>query len=280
MKYAYKTEIKSTKEQALKIKRSIGICRWIYNEYLATNKKLYQMYQRGLLDDNQSYFMTAVDFDKYINNKLKVKAEYNWLNKCGSKARKKILQNAELAFRNFFKGKAEFPQFKAKYDEDIKLYFPKNNPKDWIIERHRIKIPTLKYVRLKEFGYLPVGIKVINGVVSMRANRYYVSITVEDIELAYEKFIENIGLKLNFRDFSTIDETFININNVNKMLKALNRARQKLRRKNQLNSSRYLTKNAQKELFKIKRLEIGLDNIKNDYINKCIIQIIDLKPKK
>ena len=71
MKCAYKTEIKPTAEQIKKIRRSIGICRWLYNKYIETNKKLYRMYQRGLLDSNQPYFVTANDFDKYVNNKLK-----------------------------------------------------------------------------------------------------------------------------------------------------------------------------------------------------------------
>ena len=62
------------------------------------------MYQRGFLDSRQSYFMTANDFDKYVNNKLKTKSEYAWINKCGSKERKKILMNAEAAFKNFFAG--------------------------------------------------------------------------------------------------------------------------------------------------------------------------------
>ena len=136
MKYAYKTEIKPTAEQAQKIKRSLGICRWLYNRYIEANKRLYRMYQRGLLDKNQSYFMTANDFDKYVNHKLKTKKEYIWLNKCGSKARKKALMNAEAAFRNFFAGNTAFPKFKKKTDEDVKLYFPKNNAGDWLIERH------------------------------------------------------------------------------------------------------------------------------------------------
>ena len=35
------------------------------------------------------------------------------------------------------------------------MYFVKNNPKDCCCERHRINIPTLGWVRLKEKRYLP-----------------------------------------------------------------------------------------------------------------------------
>lgn len=118
--------------------------------------------------------MSANDFDKYINNEIKVLDEYSWINNCGSKARKKAIQNAETAYKSFFKGQAKFPKFKKKNKCDVKLYFPKNNKGDWKVDRHRIMIPTLNKVRLKEYGYIPVGSKIISGTVSKKANRYYV----------------------------------------------------------------------------------------------------------
>ena len=102
--------------------------------------------------------MSANDFDKYINNEIKVLDEYSWINNCGSKARKKAIQNAEIAYKRFFKGQAKFPKFKKKNKCDVKLYFPKNNKGDWKVDRHKIMIPTLKNVRLKEYGYIPIGI--------------------------------------------------------------------------------------------------------------------------
>ena len=52
---AFKTEIAPTKEQKEKIVRSIGIARFLYNQYIAYNKKLCKMYQRGLLDYRQAF---------------------------------------------------------------------------------------------------------------------------------------------------------------------------------------------------------------------------------
>jgi hypothetical protein len=48
-----------------------------------------------------------------------------------------------------------FPSFKKKGKSDVKMYFVKNNPKDCRCERHRINIPTLGWVRIKEKGYIP-----------------------------------------------------------------------------------------------------------------------------
>ena len=98
---AYKVEIKPTQKQIHKIKQSIGVCRWLYNEYLSTNNQLYAQYNEGFIDKKRA-FMSANDFDKYINNEVKVLEEYSWINNCGSKARKKAIQNAESAYKRFF----------------------------------------------------------------------------------------------------------------------------------------------------------------------------------
>ena len=71
MKRAYKTEIKLAKEQIQKINQSIGICRWLYNSYIAKNKELYELYKQDLIPKEKA-FMSANDFDKYINNEVKV----------------------------------------------------------------------------------------------------------------------------------------------------------------------------------------------------------------
>ena len=65
---------------------------------------------------------------------------------------------------------------------DVKMYFVKNNPKDCRCERHRLNIPTLGWVRIKEKGYIPTtkdGWKIKSGTVSIKADRYYVSVLVE-----------------------------------------------------------------------------------------------------
>ena len=71
MKRAYKTEIKLAKKQIQKINQSIGICKWLYNSYNAKNKELYKLYKQDLIPKEKA-FMSANDFDKYINNEVKV----------------------------------------------------------------------------------------------------------------------------------------------------------------------------------------------------------------
>ena len=81
-----------------------------------------------------------------------------------------------LHLGDFLNIKVAFPNFKKKGKSDVKMYFVKNNPKDCRCERHRLNIPTLGWVRLKEKGYIPTtkdGWKIRSGTISIKAGRYY-----------------------------------------------------------------------------------------------------------
>ena len=285
MKRAYKTEIKPTQKQIEKINQSIGICRWLYNSYLAKNKELYEQYKQGLITKEKA-FMSANNFDKYINNEVKILDDFKWINNCGSKARKKSICNAETAYKRFFKGQSKFPKFKKKSKSNVKLYFPKNNKGDWKVERHRIMIPTLKNVRLKEYGYIPVGAKVISGTVSKKADRYYVSVII-DVNVSITKNTnDGIGIDLGLKDFAICSDgnTYKNINKIQKIKrleKKLKREQKKLSRKYEFLKKRggAATKsNINKEIVKVQKLHHRLYNIRTDYINKTISNIVKQKP--
>ncbi|WP_366938734.1 transposase [uncultured Phascolarctobacterium sp.] len=291
---AFKTEIAPTREQKEKIIRSIGIARFLYNQYIAYNKKLYRMYQRGLLDNYQKHFVSANDFDKYVNHNLKLKLP--WIDECGSKARKKAQVNAEAAFKKFFKGEAGFPRFKKKSKQDVKLYFPKNNKGDWTIWRHKLTIPTLKQVRLKEFGYLPVGAVVISGTVSCVAGRFYVSVVVDidekskhnkDLETSYRTVTDGIGIDLGIKDLAVVSDgkKFKNINKsskVKKMEKRLWREQRRLSRKYESKKKGGKTAtasaNIEKQKLKVQKLHRRINEIREDYENKVIHEIVKQKP--
>ena len=293
---AFKTEIAPTREQKEKIIRSIGIARFLYNQYIAYNKKLYRMYQRGLLDNHQKHFVSANDFDKYINHNLKLKLP--WIDECGSKARKKAQVNAEAAFKKFFKGEAGFPRFKKKSKQDVKLYFPKNNKGDWTIWRHKLMIPTLKQVRLKEFGYLPAGAVVISGTVSYIAGRFYVSVVVDidekskhnkDLETSYRTVTDGIGIDLGIQDLAVVSDgrKFKNINKsskVNRLEKRLRREQRRLSRKYESKKKKggkpaTVSANMEEQKLKVQKLHHRIDKIREDYENKVIHEIVKQKPR-
>ena len=187
LKRAYKIEINPTDEQKSKIHQTIGVSRFIYNFYIARNKEIYH---------REGKFVSGMNFSKWLNNEyIPNNQDMKWIKEVSSKATKQAIMNGDKAFRDFFKKSKGFPKFKKKKNQDIKAYFPKNNKTDLTLERHRVKIPTLGWVRLKEFGYIPINSVVKSGTVSQKADRYYVSILVEERDIKTSN--SNIGIKIS-----------------------------------------------------------------------------------
>lgn len=287
---AYKVEINPTQIQKQKINQSIGICRWLYNQYLWNNKQLYEQFKNNEIDKKES-FMSANDFDKYINNEVKVQEEYNWINSCGSKARKKAIQNAETSYKRFFKGQSRFPKFKKKNKYNVGLYFPKNNKTDWKIERHRVNIPTLKWVKLKEYGYIPLNKKVVSGTVTQKSGKYYVSVLVEIENIVNVNNSNNgIGIDLGLKEFAICSngDRYKNINKtkeVKRLEKKLLREQRKLSRKyeslkirNKKEKGEATRQNIQKQIVMVQKLHQRLFNIRNNYINYVTSELLKQKP--
>ncbi len=292
MKKAFKTEIKLTDNQRTKLHQTLGVCRFLYNRFLAYNKDHYQQYLEG----KQPYgFVSGMDFDKYVNNDLSKQEGFEWIKDVGSKARKKAIMNAHTAFQNFFKGKAKFPRFKKKKDQDIKAYFPKNNQGDWTVERHRIKVPTLGWVRLKEFGYLPTNRNVISGTVSQQAGRYYVSVLceVEPTSVTSTPSVEGMGIDLGLKTFAVTSQhqEYQNINKtlrVRKLEKQLRREQRSLSRKYETQktiqkkgcetATTYKRSNIRKNILRVQQLHQRLANIRLEYVKSVVTTVVKTKP--
>ena len=278
---SFKTEINPTQEQKSRINRTIGTCRYVYNFYLAYNKELH---------DNGKKFMTGKSFSVWLNNEyIPNNPDKAWIKDVYSKAVKKSIEDGCTALTRFFKHQSAFPNFKKKGKSDVKMYFVKNNPKDCACERHRIKIPTLGWVRLKEKGYIPTtkdGWKIKSGTVSIKADRYYVSVLVEIPDTqAVNKSNDGIGIDLGLKDLAILSngKTYKNINKsarLKKLEKQLRREQRCLSRKYENRKKGEVTQraNIQKQKLKVQKLHHKIDNIRTDYINKIIAEIVKTKP--
>ena len=278
---SFKTEINPSEEQKVKIHKTIGTCRFIYNFYLAHNKGLY---------DKGEKFMSGKSFSVWLNNEyLPQNPDKLWIKEVSSKSVKHSIENGCIAFTRFFKHQSAFPNFKKKGKSDVKMYFVKNNPKDCRCERHRINIPSLGCVRIKEKGYIPTtkdGYVIKSGTVSMKADRYYVSVLVEILN---NKIANNsnagIGIDLGLKDFAIVSngKTYKNINKsarLKKLEKQLIREQRSLSRKyeNLKKGESTQKTNIQKQRLKVQKLHHRIDSIRTDYINKTIAEIVKIKP--
>ena len=283
---SYKTEINPTQEQMQKINKTIGTCRFVYNFYIAHNKELYSKGEK---------FMTAKSFSVWLNNEfLPNNPDYSWIKEVSSKSVKKSMENACTAFIRFFKKQSNFPRFKKKNKSDVKMYFVKNNPKDCFCERHRINIPTLGWVRLKEKGYIPTtksGYVIKSGTVSCKAGRYYVSVLIDTPDTENTQLNDfGLGIDLGVKEFAVISNGIVkkNINKTAKLKKiekqlkreqrCLSRKYEDLKKHNNKMKGEVTRQNIQKQVLKVQKLHQRINNIRTDYINKCVNEIVKTKP--
>ena len=283
---AYKTEIYPTKDQIKLIHQTCGNVRYVYNQFIAFNFERLK---------KKEPVVSGYDFSKMINHDPNTPS---WLKTVSSKALKQAIMNAHHAFQAYLKGKKGKPRFKKKSDyngfyliETIK------------VKRHRIFLPTLKWVRLKEYGYIPNDISSVT--VSVKNGRYYISClskTETDERIATSG--EGIGIDFGLKDqFITKVQTIPSINKSKKVCKLEKKLCQKQRslsrryesnmankvyyksgaKKGQLKSFEWKRplhecKNLQKQQLIVNKLYERLSRIRTDYNRKGLRSILKRKP--
>ena len=279
---ALKIELKLTVAQKIKVCQTIGTERFIYNEYIKYNQEQYKLGNK---------FVSANDFSKYINNVyLPNNPDKKWIKDISSKSVKQAMIYGEQAFKRFFKGLTAFPVFKKKGRNELGAYFVKNNKKDFEFYRHKIKIPTLKFVKVKEYGYIPKNANIKSGTITKIADRYFLSLIIEvdDIVKTKNKNIKGLGIDLGIKDTAICSDgrVFKNINKtikIKKLKKKLKREQRKMSRSIEYSKSKKIKlkelKNFNKKKLKVQKLFYRLNCIRDDYNNKIVDEITRAKLK-
>lgn len=267
---AYKTEIKLTEKQHSKLKQDVGNVKKIYNIMIFHNKYLHEKGEG---------FLGGYDFSKEFNNKLV--EDYPYIKLTSSKAIKQSIMDCDKAFKNFFKSKGGFPKPKLRI-HNKGVYLPRNNINDIEIDRHKIKVPTYGWLRVKEKGYLPTkGVVYKSVTLSLGKNgRAYASLLVEEDSNVkpVELKDKGIGIDLGIKTFATTSDN-IQFSNINKSekVKSLEKL---LKRVNKIVSRKSKnSNNKRKVLLRKNKIESTLTNIRRDYYQKVAISLVKTKPK-
>ena len=279
---ALKIELKLTVAQKIKVCQTIGTERFIYNEYIKYNQEQYKLGNK---------FISANDFSKYLNNiYLPNNPDKKWIKDVSSKSVKQAMIYGEKAFKNFFKGLSAFPVFKKKGKNELGAYFVKNNKTDFEFYRHKIKIPTLKFVRVKEYGYIPKNANIKSGTITKIADKYFLSLIIEvkDIVKTENTSIKGLGIDLGIKDTAICSDgkIFKNINKtikIKKLKKKLKREQRKMSRSIEYSKSKKIKlkecKNFNRKKLKVQKLFYRLNCIRDDYNNKIVDEITRAKLK-
>jgi putative transposase len=188
---AYKIRIYPNKSQCLQISKTIGCCRFLFNQMLAERILVYEQL-KGNKESLKNY--------KYKTEK-ELKSKFSFLSDASSRALQQARINLESAYQNFFVGRCGFPKFKSK-KKSVESYREPQVDGCIEVKDNKIKLLKLGWVKL---SYLPKDFqgKIKSVTVSKnKINEYYVSILIEkELILKERKLNKIIGLDLGLTWF-------------------------------------------------------------------------------
>lgn len=257
---ALKMRIYPDDSQKAKIDKTIGSCRFIYNQMLDRNIKAYSRRKEHLTYNN-------------MQNLLPIMKDYlPWLKEADSQALKYACRQVDLAYKNFFAKRAKSPKFKSK--KKSKASYTTTNKKciDYIPAEQMVKLPFLGWMKcsdkrvLKDCDFKYATISKVN-------DKYYVSITYsieKDIKPITINENQVVGLDYKSDGLYADNNGFIvNMPHYFRQAQAkLKSEQRKLRlkqgfKKGQMQSNRY-----KKQLLKVAKLQEHIANQRKDFLHK------------
>lgn len=166
--------------QQHKIDITLNCCRFIYNEMLARNIKMYK--RRG---EHLSYYQM-----QYL---LKPMKEYHsWLYEADSQALAYACRQLDDAYKRFFRREGGFPRF---YKKCGRQSYTSTNPVSIRIEGNKIRIPTVGFVKVRGLKTISNNAKIQRITISREPDgKYYVSVLYK----------QNVGVSLHSLDFDNV----------------------------------------------------------------------------
>ena len=180
--------------------------------------------------------------------KLRHSDEYAWLLNISNNVTKQAIKDACIAYKNFFKGLKKFPRFKSKkrsmpkfYQDNVKIRFSNTHVKfEGFSSSRKANKQKMNWVRLAEHGRIPTDVKYMNPRISFD------------------------GLK---------------VKKLEKQKRRLQRSISRSYEKNKKGESYCKTNNViKKEKLLLKRNH-RLTNIRKNYLNQTISEIVNRKPR-
>jgi len=173
----YKYALRVNNKERTLLQQCAGTSRFSWNWGLAQRLKQYQS------NSGSDRFTDAMKQHKEIN-RLK-KTTFNWMYNYSKCIPQETLRDLDQAFKHFITGRTKrqkvgFPKFKKK--NRCKDSFRLTGVIRFHPERKLVQLPRLGKLRLEEKPAIPVTGRILNATVSCTADRWYVSVTVEETQ--------------------------------------------------------------------------------------------------
>lgn len=272
---AHKIHLDPNDAQETYFRKACGVARFAYNWALAEWNRQYQAHKAdpSLPKPSETALRRQL-------NALK-REKFPWMLEVTKNAPQMAIIRLGNAFRNFFEGRSQCPQFHRKGVHDS---FTLTNDQFEVRDR-KIRIPLLGWVRMNES--LRFSGKVLSATISRVADRWFVSLAVETEDRS-KRLAENqgaVGVDLGITALATLStgEKVIGPKPHKALLKRQKRLSRSLSRKHKAAKVKMgltpdaplpkgvrlpVSENAKKARAKLSRLHARIANIRQDALHK------------
>ena len=256
---AHRIRLDPNNTQSTYLARAAGIARFAYNWALSE----WQKQNEACKADPMLPRPSEAALRRQLNS---IKREhYPWMLVVTKNAPQMAIVQLGRAFENFFAGRARYPRFRRKGQDDR---FTLTN-EQFRIEGRYIRIPKLGWVRMREA--LRFAGKVVSASVARVADRWYASITVDTSDPPVPPADNQgaVGVDLGITALATLStgETFQGPKALRTLLTRLRRLSRALARKVKGSRNRVRAK------LRLARLHARIANIRRDSLHKLSTSI-------
>src|SRR3989441_704919 len=255
-KRAYKYRFYPTASQKKILAQTFGCCRFVYNWGLSTRKRAYFYQGKSLYYNDLAAMLPAL------------KEQYPWLRDASSVPLQQALRHLDRAFVNFFEGRAAYPTFKKKRNEQSATYA--SNAFTWdgqTLTLAKMDAP----LEIVWHRPLPDGCKPNSVTITKdSANRYFVSILVKEDIKPFPVVKKMVGLDLGLKSMIALStgETVGNPKYAARDEKKLAKAQRRLAKKKKG------SKNRAKARLKVAKIHARIADRRRDYQHKLSTRIV------
>jgi len=258
---SFRYRIYPTADQEKALASHFGQARFVYNHFL---RKRIDYYAENKGEEKQS--LNYHDTAKMLTE-LKTDPEFVWLRESNSQSLQQALRHLDIAYTNFFRGKARFPHFKKKSNKQS-VSIPQHFSVD--TEKNMLNIP--KMSSLKIVLHRPIEGEMKSVTISkVPSGKYFASILCEvEIDVEPKQAGKEIGIDLGLKSFLiTSDAEIID------SPKILRQSERKLKRlQRQLSRKVKGSNRKDKARVKVARMHERISNQRNDFLHKLSHRLV------
>jgi putative transposase len=194
------------------------------------------------------------------------KEEFPYLQQSPSQTLQQVTKNLDLAFKNFFAKRADFPKLKKKSHSSNSFCFPQGFKLDQ--KNNRIFLPKLGWMRYRNSRCVLGEIK--NVIVNQRSGLWFVSVQTErEVSQPLPTATAQVGIDVGIARFATLsDATYVEpINGFKKHQIRLARYQRRMKHKKKF------SRNWIKVKKRIQKIHNTIAHVRQDFLHKTSTSI-------